>query len=282
MNETASHNAELQFYASRSASRRVGAAVSGCFAGLFMSGAIQAGAQFFYSDENPYETWGIFFWGDHWRLRAVASLTAAAWAGFLAGVIARGRGDLLGAVSVLPAAALWVASSAWAWQSGLDYPLYDKLLGAFLAVAMPIVAFKTGARGAALGAAFGGHFDSRSGTLLGIKWFHYLWAPIVFNVLVVQSAWALIYGSRWLFLSMAARPLVFSIIPTFFFIGIIGTLLLTYVGLSKAYSILAGIDRGVHSPGIAVLKFGCGLPFIAVLIQGLIRGLHYFVTRLFN
>src|SRR6267143_3579993 len=61
----------------RSVARLVGAVVSAILAGVMMSSAIMGGAVYYYSKENPDENWGLLFWGEHWLLRALASISAA-------------------------------------------------------------------------------------------------------------------------------------------------------------------------------------------------------------
>ena len=266
----------------RSVARLVGAVVSGVLAGAMMSSAIMGGAEYYYSNENPDANWGLLFWGEHWLLRGFASITAAIWGSFIAGVIARSRGGVIAILAAAPAALIWAVGAVWAWQSTADHALPNLLLAPALTLLLPCIAYKVGEASAPFGKSAARHFDSRPRTLLGIRWVHYLWISAVVNALAMQTAWIVIYGAGWLRASFALGPNFLGVVPGLFLMGILGTLALTLNGLARAYGILAGFAVVQRGSGRAVIKHACGWPLLAILLQQAIVGVHYLLSRLFG
>lgn len=257
------------------------AVLAGIVAGVLISGAVEQGAAYMHQTENPWETWGILFWGDHHVLRFVASIVATVGGAFIAGVIARSRGQLAGALSTTPTAVIWAVGSYLALTAP-GVAIGTKIVGVLAAVATIPAALPAGEAGAKTGIIFGPHFDSRPGTLLGIKWFHYLWIPILINLVVMQTAWILLYAAGWLKLAWAAGSSLWGIIPSIFLAAIYGTLWLTATGFYRAYVVLAALAEVPTAAGRAleVLKYGVGFPILAAILQGVIALLHYALGRL--
>lgn len=196
----------------------------------------------------------------------------------MAGVVARKKGALAAIGATLPASLLWGAIGFWGLLGKPVYSYNLSLQNSFLAIALclstPFFAFKAGITGSSIGQTLGRHFDSRPRTLFGIRWFHYLWIPFALNVIALQSAWAFLYA-----LSLYAG---FSLVGLILQGGILATLSITIKGLERAYLILSGLDSATTHSGVAVLKFGCGLPLLAALLQTGIYGIHYGLTKLFH
>src|SRR5882762_9868789 len=96
--------------------RGFGAVVCGIIAGALIPGALQVGCSWHFPDERYSGTWGLFLWGEHWALRAVASWAAAGCAGFIAGAVARRQGAVLGAIAVIPSSLCWLAIALIGWK----------------------------------------------------------------------------------------------------------------------------------------------------------------------
>jgi hypothetical protein len=133
-----------------------------------------------------------------------------------------------------------------------------------------------------IGKEFAEHFDSRRYTLLGIKWYHYIWIPIVLHLILLQGSYAGLYFLTWLKVLWKAGFSIFQwIIPGIFTFALWGTLYLMGIGIYKAYLILAGLES-VPSKGkafIKVLQYAIGFPLIAAALQYLIEYLHYIIGK---
>lgn len=273
---------------SASASRLVAGALCGIIGGALLPQSLQVGFKFLFPDEPD---WGVLLWGEHWVLRVAASCLAAGGTGFVAGAIARHRGGPVGAVAATPATALWLLFAVSGWRERLlflDGPIYvsigNKLAATVIAVLLVPTAFVAGQVGEECGRQYGGHFDSQPRTPLGVKWYHYLWLPILIHILLAQVAWAGLYGFEWLKASWRAGPSMGALIPTMFVAMLWGTFILLGTGVGRAYRVLAGFER--VGPGaaraLAVIKYGIGFPILAGALQAGIMAIHYGLSRLFH
>ena len=132
--------------------------------------------------------------------------------------------------------------------------------------------------------AVGEHFDSRRFTLLGIKWYHYLWLPILIQLQMTQASWAFLYGFEWLRNTLRSGLSLISILPWIFTIAIWWTLSLMVSGVVKCYQVLSGLEEipSARSRAFQVLKCGFGFPLLAAVLQALISLLHYGLLKLFT
>jgi hypothetical protein len=166
----------------------------------------------------------------------------------------------------------------------MDLSIGNKLAATLILLLTVPTAIYGGNEGEVWGRELGLHFDSRRGCLLGVKWYHYLWIPLVLHLVLAQSSWAALYGFEWLKRVWKAGIGMTSLLPTFFAVGVWLTLSLTWTGLWRAYRALADLDR--HSSpaqrAMAVLKFGLGYPLGAAAIQGAIVLIHVGLIRLFT
>ncbi|MDD1778465.1 MAG: hypothetical protein LUQ65_09890 [Candidatus Helarchaeota archaeon] len=270
--------------------RKIFAVITGIIAGALLSMAIGAGLQHRFPDEFKSFSWGVFLWGDHWFLRALASMISSAWAGFITGLIGRERGKILAIVAVFPSWILWVIAE-YAALTG-HFPLFDiddfyvslgnKISMGLIILAIFPVAWNSGAQGEIIGREYSTFFDSRKHTLLGIKWYHYTWLPIVLYLIVLQGAFAGLYFLTWLkALWKSGFSLLGSIIPSIFTFMIFGTLYLMALGVQKTYLILAGFEE-IASKGRAVVKvlqYAIGFQIIAAILQSVIEYIHYSIAK---
>jgi hypothetical protein len=126
------------------------------------------------------------------------------------------------------------------------------------------------------------HFDSRRFTLLGIKWYHYLWLPILIQLQLVQASWALLYGFEWLRNTWRSGLSLISIVPWIFAIGIWWTLSIMVDGAVKCYRVLSGLEEipSARSRAFQVVKYGFGFPLLAAALQAIISLVHYGLLKL--
>jgi hypothetical protein len=270
--------------------RKLFAVISSAIAGLLFSMAIGVGLQHRFPDEFKSFNWGALLWGEHWFLRTLASLVSSAWAGFIAGVIGRKKGKLLAVIAVLPSWIVWVIAEYAALTGNLlpfniddiYVSLGNKIFMGLIIIGMLPTAWYSGQQGQIIGQEYSPHFDSRKHTLLGIKWYHYIWLPIVLYLIVVQGSYVGLYFLTWMkTLWKSGFNFLGSIIPTIFTLILYGTLYLMATGVIKTYLILAGFEK-VHPKRKAiakVLQYAIGFQIIAVALQSLTEYTHYLLAR---
>jgi hypothetical protein len=277
--------------------RSAAAVLAGVVAGVLMISSMKDGAEFMFPGEEAYDHWSLVRWGEHWAWRVALGLLATYFAGFIAGLAARRLGRRHGMLSAVPSAALWawITWAAWTGRAGLapqasplEMPLGWKLAASSLALLVLPVGAAGGAAGAPFGAANGPHYDARRRSLLGVRWYHFVWIYPVVHVLVLQSTWAGMYGLGWTVKAWQAALSMFNIVPMLFTVGIWMTLVLAWTGAWRAYEALAGFDdeagprlRAYPTP-VRVVVHGIGWPLGAAAIQAIIAAIHYGLAKLFS
>jgi hypothetical protein len=268
--------------------RIVGAGLFGVLAGAVAVAAIQVGVAYDYRAENPRETWGGLLWGSHHLIRIVASVLANSLASFLAGVTARSWGSVAAMVAALPAflAWSWCAVALWTGKFsifGSTMPVQasnaDRATAVFLALVSLPLSFALGRMGGRIGLKWGDHFDSRPASILGIRWYHYLWLPLPVYILIVSNAWAAFYFLSLQAAAWGANKSFWALIHGLLSLGLIVSFTMTYHGLSTAYRTLAGL-RPSEKPTKEIAKYGCGIPVLGCLIQVGVNLLHIGVERI--
>src|SRR5262249_45834048 len=128
------------------------------------------------------------------------------------------------------------------------------------------------------------HFDSRRFTLLGIKWYHYLWLPILIQLLLTQASWAVLYGFEWLRNTWRAGDGLISMLHWILTIAIWWTLSMMFDAALKCYRVLAGLEEipSARSRAFQVLKYGFGVPLLVVVLQAIISLIPYGLSKLFT
>jgi len=274
-----------------STSRAFAGVICGIIAGVLIPGALANGCRFYFPEEMQAGTAWTFLWGEHWAIRVVASWASAAGAGFITGIIARRKGRLLAGIAALPSTLCWLVIALIGWtqkvpflenQFEVDISIGNKLAASLLVLTIIPFACYGGLAGEEAGKMFGEHFDSRNYTLLGIKWYHYLWLPIVIQLLLVQTAWACLYAFEWFRNTWRAGMSLLSIVPSLFAVAILWTISITVDGVFRAYKILSGVEKVPlgRSRAFQVLKYGLGLPLLAAALQAGISLLHYGLAKL--
>jgi hypothetical protein len=266
--------------------RLVGAVVLGVIAGVLIPNSLQVGVRFYFAAEPE---WSPVLWGEHWVVRPLASVVSALGASLVAGAVARRHGANVATLAVLPAVVLWAFIAGSGWLGRLmftDGEIYisigNRLASTATAVVLIPVARAMGREGAAFGSTYGSLFDSRRFSLLGVRWFHFLWLPFLIHLLIAQTAWAGLYGLEWVKLAWRQGAYVTSVLPLAFVMMIWGTFFLVGTGVGTCYKTLSGIDDvpGLRDRFILVMKYGFGFPLLAVALQSGIMALHYGLSRL--
>lgn len=133
-----------------------------------------------------------------------------------------------------------------------------------------------GREGAAYGRANAQHFDARRGTLLGVRWYHFFWLPLLIHCMLLTAVFGSVYGFQWLTTvwKSGVSPLV--IVPAMFLMVIFATLQWLGSGALKTYFALAGFDDSSGSSTFRrVMKYGFGYTLATVLALGAISVAHY-------
>ncbi len=132
------------------------------------------------------------------------------------------------------------------------------------------IAWSSGIQGEIIGQDYSEHFDSRKYTLLGIKWYHYIWIPIVLHLIIMQGSYAGLYFLTWIKALWKAGFSIFRwIIPAIFTFALWGTLYLMGIGIMRTYLILAGFEE-VQPKGrvvIKILKYALGFQIMETILQ---------------
>lgn len=270
--------------------RSIGAIFCGLTAGIMLLNSMQVGFGFTVSAEMDSWTWMI--WGEHWAVRGLASVAASFLAGCIAGAVARSRGRLLAAVSAVPSALLWTYFAFAGWSGtppflegyDIDMSLGNSVMSTVLALITVPIAAAGGEWGETFGEANSEHFDGRRGTLLGVRWYQYLWIPFVLHLVIAQTFWAVLYGLPWVMLLWRASERFLYMIPFLFMMGIWGTLVLVWLGVSKAYFALTALEEYESRSRIALaaIKYGLGFPALGAGLQAGIVLLHLGLIRLIS
>ena len=262
-------------------SRAVAAVVCGIVVGMLVSGALANGCSFYFPEERRAGTTWLFLWGEHWAIRVLASWASAYGAGFIAGMVARQRGRGWAGIAAVPSTVCWLAIAFIGWtqkvpfftgQYDVETSIGNKVAASLLVFTIIPIACYGGLAGEEQGNSLGEHFDSRRFTLLGVKWYHYLWLPILIQLLLTQGSWAFLYGFEWLRNTWRAGLSLLSVVPWIFTILIWATLSLMVTGAAKCYGVLSGLE-GAPSAGsraVQVLKYGFGFPLLSAILQTLV------------
>jgi hypothetical protein len=262
-------------------SRVIAGALLGVCAGALAIAAIQVGVAFDYQSENPRQTWGAFLWGNHAIIRIVSSALATALASWLAGVAARRLGRVAAMLAALPSVVGWAYIAVACFVGFLpgfgpsaefQATNANKVASVAIVLGSLPLAFGIGVAAGKVGEQFGSFFDSRQRSLFGIRWYHYLWVPFPIYLLITYNAWAVFYFLS-LQLALVDRGALASIVPGLLSLGLLYSFSLTYTGLSKAYVLLARRESSA-SPALDILKYGCGLPLLALVLQTALNLLH--------
>lgn len=267
--------------------RGAGAVTCGVIAGLLLVNSIQVGAAFGITG-HAAEEWTILQWDDHWMWRAIASLAATFVAGFLAGMVARRQGRKVAILSALPTAVYWALVAYVGWIGHIpasdlpaEVPLGYRIIAVILVLATLPCAAAGGVEGAAYGRANAAHCDSRRGSLLGVRWYHYLWLPLLLHLMVLTASFGVIYGFQWVVTGFRNGFSLFAFVPFVFVIAMVFTLQILASGATKTYEALAGFDDSTEASVLRrVVKYGFGYTLGAIVAQAAIAAAHFGLVAL--
>jgi len=268
--------------------------ICGFLGGTLLLLSISAGVHFRFPNEMSQQTWGVMLWGEHWFIRTIVSVICTAWGGFLAGIISRNYPKISAIISAMPSWLAWVVLAVFSFTGISIYQQIDPYssyvsIGNKIFIVINIlcifpVAWYSGQVGGHQASFVGDHFDSRPHTLLGIKWYHYLWIPIIFYLISMQASYVGLYFIGWLkvlYKSSSDFSMLTVIVPGIFTAALWATLYIMWLGLSKAYYILAGYTEnlGRGRSFLLVLKYVIIYQVVAVACQTGIEYVHFYVSK---
>lgn len=228
--------------------QKIGGAVFGFFLGGMITNSIWSGAAFIFSDEA--EEWGFGFWGEHYLARIVGGFIGVGIGSFVTGCIAKKHGARWGVISALPRIGMWVFVAVFGIHGviqGYIIPLtiwHWVMISALMGI-IPLVAYYAGKSGQEARVENREFFENRRGTLLGIKWYHWLWLFFPIHITGLLATYSVYQMIMYLFL--VTRSLFwFLIIGSWVEALIGGGLYLLGRSMYETYSLLAlGCQRGL-------------------------------------
>ena len=234
--------------------KKLGGAFFGFLLGGLITNSIWSGATFIFTNET--EGWSLTFWGEHYLTRILGGIIGVAVGSFVAGCIAKKNGARWGVISALPRISVWVFVAIFGIHGVIQGYIISISIWQWVTISIligliPLVAYYAGKIGQETRVGNREFFENRRGTLLGIRWYHWLWLffPIhVTGLLAIYSIYQMI-----MYLLLVFRSLLwFFIIGSWVEVLIGGGLYLLGRGMYETYSLLAlGHQRGLTNRKIA-------------------------------
>ncbi|HEC66027.1 MAG TPA: hypothetical protein ENI23_12100 [bacterium] len=234
--------------------KKIGGAVFGLLLGGIVTSSIYNGLAFIFREEA--ESWGLAFWGTHHVTRVLAGLIGVGIGSFVAGCIAKDHGGRWGLISALPRIGLWIIVAFLGVHATIQKYIIPLTIGHWIVIAVlipliPFVAYYTGKAGQETRVEHEEFFENRKGTLLGIKWYHWLWLFFPINITGVLATASIFQIIAFFFL----------IVRSLFWFLVVGDWVATIIGgglyllgrsMYETYNLLAlGHQRGLTNRKIA-------------------------------
>ena len=250
--------------------KQFGGILFGIILGLGVTDSILRGATYVFPNEE--ELWSLAFWGDHYFLRITASCLGTLFGSFAAGCIAKFRGRLCGVLSALPTSIFWPSMVIvyFACQPDVARMSFGQwIVIALLTALSPTIGFYGGGLGASVRNSNPQLFESRRNTVLGVKWFHWLWLMTVIGWTGALATYS-IYQGLWLLFGLRLSSSLFNVA-----LGLVGILIFLsifylFTGLYKTFFLLiSGYREGISRGRIAlrILGWTIGIWLIVGVLQ---------------
>jgi len=250
----AHYSKQLLLFRKSRLGKKIGGAVFGLLLGGIVTSSIWSGSAFILPEEAG--SWGFAFWGTHHITRVLAGLIGVGVGSFVAGCIAKDHGGRWGLISALPRVGFWIVVAFSGIHGAIQKHIIPLTIGHWIVIAVlipliPLVAYYAGKAAQETRVEHEEFFENRKGTLLGIKWYHWLWLFFPINITGVLAVTS-IYQMIALFFLIIKSFLWFLIIGTWLDALIGGGLYLLFKSMYETYSLLAlGHERGLTNRKIA-------------------------------
>ena len=263
----------------------------GVLVGALLNGTIDRG---FYIQYFPiHKEWDSFSW-NNWFVRSFGCIISSIGGAFISGLIARKKGKVVGLLSTIPSIFFWFYYLYGQLQGNLNlgFTTID-ITSNSTSMIMPFVLILLNLIGGYLGGQSGEEssnvynllFDKKKYSLLGIKWYHYLWFPF-FTYFVLTQSFAVLFFmiDKFLFFwTSSARGMKF-LIPSILGVIISISIVFYYTSLIISYKILSGITAIDYNKNKFQNYFKpfFAFPVLAIVVQYGVYYLEYYFYNLFN
>jgi hypothetical protein len=201
--------------------------------------------------------------------------------GFAAGCISKLRGRMWGLVSALPTSLFWLFIGCFVLvkiSSGdnlIQVTFGNWVVVFILALLSPIVGYYSGSIGGFVRIDNPQIFESRSGTILGVKWYQWIWLVFLVYWVGLLTTFSIFQG---LFILSGNDQLVFSINPVIAIFLVVICLCFIVVGTYKIfYFLISGKIKGLTNGQIVFRVLGWNLVILAV--TGIFQQLTIFIMN---
>lgn len=268
--------------------RIFGAILCGIIAGILLISAIDRGAYLYFVEKD--KEWNSFSW-DNWFIRTLASIIASCWGAFIAGLISRTKGKLVGVLSAITSLAFWLFYFYGQLNGEINIGIgvieiesntVSKIMAIVLAFVNIITGYIAGGFGNEISNKHNKYFDERKYSILGVKWYHYIWTPFIIYFILIQGFFVAFYVLEKMYFlfqlpEYSLAGIIFNILASLAAISIY----VSYKALTNSYKILSGIEYS-HTNSEKVKKligYLFGFPILSLAIQ---FGTYYLELGVYN
>lgn len=249
--------------------KQLGGILFGILIALSITDAIHRGASFVFPEES--KDWMLGFWGDHHILRIIASVLGTLFGSFVAGCIAKFRGGLCGLLSALPTTIFWIFVGGFVFKflPDIEISLANWIVIIVLVISSPIVGFYFGKIGAIVRLDNPGIFESRKYTILGIKWYQWLWLYFVIGWIGALATYSIFQG-LWVLFSIRFLASLYNVLAGLVGIIIFLSIFYLFMGMYRTFYLLSlGHRDDISSGRIAykILGWTVGISCIVGFLQ---------------
>ncbi|GJQ61167.1 MAG: hypothetical protein SCALA702_02200 [Melioribacteraceae bacterium] len=268
--------------------RLIFGAIIGILFSAYVYAAIDRGVYLYFAPKDSL--WNNIFWDD-WLLRIIAIIISSGLGSITAGLIARHKGKIIGVISVLPSVLVWLFILYFLLNDELGLTIFkvniipestSKLLILLSVLVNILVGYFGGGYGEKLSSNLHSNYDNRKYSLLGIKWYNFLWYPIVMYFILIEGFYITSYAYEIIKILFSLPEFSLSLILINFlsmpaFIG----LFLIYLSVVGLYQILSDSSEYVSTmKGKVILS--CLLIVVVPPVAFGLTYLSFYLESLFN
>jgi len=260
--------------------QHIGAILFGIYLSASITDSVFRGLSYLFVDE--VENWGFAFWGDHYLARIIASIIGTFLGTYSSGIISKTKGNICGVLSSIPTSLFWIVILFFVFKYG-EYqimPISVWVTIFSLIIFTPIIGYFAGISGASFRNDSPELFEVRKNTIIGIKWYHWIW---LFPVFLWSGAFFTysFYQGLYLFYTFDVSKSFFSIINGFLGIIVLISLVYLLIGVYKTLQLLIiGYKLNLSSAGIAnrIVGWTVGIWLIVGILQAIVS--YFFINKL--
>lgn len=268
--------------------RLIFGALIGILFGAYVYAAIDRGVYLYFAPKDSL--WNNIFWDD-WLLRIIAIIISSGVGSIAAGIIARYKGKIVGVISVIPSVLVWLLILYFLLNDELGLTIFkvnvipestSTLLILLSILINIIVGYFGGGFGEKLSSNLHSNYDNRKYSLLGIKWYNFLWYPIVMYFILIEGFYIASYAYETIKILFSLPEYNFSsILINLLSIPALIGLFLIYLSVVGSYQILTDSSEFVSTRKgkviltciliIIVPSVSFGLTYLSFYLESLIH-----------